>query len=124
MKRRNFIFTTVFSLVTYKTLAHSLMRMKKSAPNNFLITNAKETYVTLKGGSTYKLPENPSEIDSVIYFKVQKSKWSKSPIIDPSSQKIDEKSGSFDVESHINLDLSRKFTLQYISKEMGWILLS
>lgn len=124
MKRRNFIFTTIFSLFTYKAFAHSFFRVKRKSGNNFLISSADNTCVTLKSGMTYKLPENPTDIDSIINFRVQKSKWSKSPVIDPTNRRIASKNGLFDVEKNVNLDESRNFTLQYVCEDMGWIVLS
>lgn len=124
MKRRNFIFTTIFSLFTYKAFAHSLMRLKKIPSGNMLITSDNNTCIVLKSGMTYELPSAPNEILSVIHFRVQKTKWGRSPILNPSSKRIAKKSGLFEVEKEVSLDYSRNFTLQYINEDMGWIVLS
>ncbi len=78
----------------------------------------------MKSGMVYELPQAPAEIDSVIHFKVVKTKWSPSPILDPKGSKIASKSGQLSVEENINISHSRNFTLQYINEDMGWIVLS
>ncbi len=97
------------------------MRLKKTNTGNLLITSDNDTCIILKSGMTYELPIKPKEIHSVIHFRVRKTKWGKSPIINPHNKKIANKNGLFIVEEKVDLNYSRNFSMQYINDDMGWI---
>lgn len=124
MKRRNFILSSVFSIFTYKSMVHAFSRSKLIGKNNLLISNANGTCVTLKSGMNYQLPENPVSIQSCIQFKVLKNRLSASPTITSSKHLIANKNRQVTIDKDIDVNHSRYFYLQYISEDIGWILLS
>ncbi|MDD0854380.1 hypothetical protein HBN50_14805 [Halobacteriovorax sp. GB3] len=123
MKRRNFIVASFFAAFSAKAFAHKFNRVKKTDTNQFELLKCNDTCINLKSGTTYVLPKEPKSLESIIHFKVMKTKWSKSPVLNPQEKTINDINGLFEVEKHVDLSTSRYFSLQYLGEDLGWVVL-
>lgn len=130
MERRNFLaaMTVLFSVLSspLKAITPSLKQNAKDSDDKasgiIELGNDCKEVIHLKRGSVVLLPKNPSSLECFLHFSVIKYRFGKAPVILSNGEKIGGKiKDQFILNKDIKLNKNTKFYLQYLGKDIGWI---
>lgn len=131
MERRNFLaaMTVLFSVLSspLKAITPALKQNSKDTKANSTgvieLGNDCKDVVYLKRGQLVSLPKEPKPVECLLRFSTVKYRFGKAPALLSNGEKLGGKiKDQFVINKDIKLNKKTEFQLQYVGKDIGWII--